>query len=111
MLLLSPQFLLWLLPAAAILPEGARFDRVRTSALAASIATAVVIAVEVPIYDGDLYALVILVVRNLLLVALAGTAWAALRRAPESSECSSDLLPAASPTPLGPTSSRTQTAA
>jgi hypothetical protein len=80
--LLSPQFLLWLLPAAAILPTDGRFDRVRHVALAAGVATAAVISVEVPIYDGDLYALVVLLVRNLLLVALVVAAWRAGRCAP-----------------------------
>ena len=80
--LLSPQFLLWLLPSVAVLPGGARADRVRRLALVASIATAVVISLEVPILAGATYSLVVLVVRNLLLVALVVVAWRAGRSAP-----------------------------
>jgi hypothetical protein len=76
--LLSPQFVLWLLPAVAVLPAAAAFDHTRRVAAVASVLTGLVILVEVPIYERALYAEVILLARNLVLVALVVAAWRAV---------------------------------
>jgi hypothetical protein len=109
--LLSPQFVAWLLPAVALLPATAAGDGVRRLALAVSAVTSFVILIEYEIKDGVDWAVGILLARNVLLVALVVAAWRLAGRAPESEQCSSDRRPAASPTPLAPTSSGTPTAA
>jgi hypothetical protein len=106
---LSPQFVLWLLPVVAVLPANRAGERTRRLALAASVCTALMIFVMEPIRLGDHAAVALVLVRNLLLVGLVGSAWKALRHAPESQECSNDPRQAAFRTPPAPISSRTPT--
>jgi hypothetical protein len=108
---LSPQFLLWLLPCVAVLPAGVSGDAIRRLALAATIVTFLVVTSEWEILHGVDWAVGILLARNALLVALVVAAWRLAGHAPESGQCSNDPLPAASPTPRAPISSGTPTAA
>jgi hypothetical protein len=74
---LSPQFLLWLLPGAAILPATAAGERARRLTLAAVVLTALMIFVMEPIRTGVRGATALVVVRNLVLVAVVVAGWRA----------------------------------
>jgi hypothetical protein len=77
--LLSPQFLLWLLPAIALVPSGHGFplgERVLGIATLAFGLTAVTACVLPSVLMGEPAALLLVVLRNGVLVALVAAAWA-----------------------------------
>jgi hypothetical protein len=75
--LLSPQFLLWLLPAAAVLPPDRAGEAVHKIALVAVGTTALMLTMMEPLRLGDATAIGLLLLRNALLVALLVRAWRA----------------------------------
>jgi hypothetical protein len=77
--LLSPQFLLWLLPGAALVAGGAERplgERVQGMAMVAFGLTAVMAGVLPSILVGEPAALLLVLLRNVALVVLLRSAWA-----------------------------------
>lgn len=67
--LLSPQFLLWLVPLVAVLPDDVRGRQSRL--LAGAVALSMLVAVRyAALVDGSVWAMGVLIVRNGLLVAM-----------------------------------------
>jgi hypothetical protein len=72
---LSPQFLLWMLPCVALLPASSAGVRAGRLVVAASVLTALMAVVMEPIRVGATGATALVVVRNLVLVAAVVAAW------------------------------------
>jgi hypothetical protein len=77
--LLSPQFLLWLLPAAAILPTDRLGERAFALAMVATGLTSFFVTVMPSIIVGTSGGLALVLVRNLVLLGVLQAAWRTTR--------------------------------
>ena len=83
--LLSPQFMLWLTPVAALVPAGPTRpagERVHGLLVVACGLTAVIAGVLPSVLVGDPAAVLLVLVRNVVLVAVLGVGWVAADRDP-----------------------------